>query len=316
MKSLAFYNHKGGSGKTSFTILFASFLAYKHNKKVLVVDFDENSLTRYRKAEKQYFTKAHPTVPIREDIWKILEPDGEFIEKAERQNLPAYAYWIANELKKEEYRDTDIVLYDFPAHVNNVEANQLIGSGFLGICVIPFDKEYEQMIHGVATASSIMGAKRISPKIPTRVVGFINCIQSFAKKTEYISVMNYMHTNNKKEKNVRIDALPDMISFSERMKKLHGVDTLRTTISYPDWESPDFKGSKDLGLDNLFVDLTRLLKDSPDFPGTTKADFSFADTLEKNTSIQSLNRQLNGSDFPEFEIELPEDMKYNFKRNY
>ena len=40
MKILSFYSEKGGMGKTTFTALFASWLAYVKKEKVIVLDFD------------------------------------------------------------------------------------------------------------------------------------------------------------------------------------------------------------------------------------------------------------------------------------
>ena len=40
MKRITFFNEKGGTGKTTFNALFASWLAYEKGKRVFVQDFD------------------------------------------------------------------------------------------------------------------------------------------------------------------------------------------------------------------------------------------------------------------------------------
>ena len=50
MKTVSFYNEKGGVGKTTFSILYASWLKYKHGVDVAVVDLN-NRIASYRKDE-------------------------------------------------------------------------------------------------------------------------------------------------------------------------------------------------------------------------------------------------------------------------
>ena len=54
MKVVTFFMSKGGTGKTSFNIMFASYLTYILGRRVLVldVDFPEYNLYFYREREK------------------------------------------------------------------------------------------------------------------------------------------------------------------------------------------------------------------------------------------------------------------------
>jgi len=99
-----------------------------------------------------------------------------------------------------------------------------------------------------------------------------------------------------------LPVLPDIISASDRMKNISEPDIMRSTISVPNWESKLFRGARDLGTENLFTDIARLLAKTPDFRGTPVYDMTFVSKLEKQAKGQNM-RQLKGSSFPAFEID-------------
>lgn len=58
LKTITFFNEKGGSGKTTFSAIFASWLCYDQGEKVMVLDFDSPSyhFEGFRKLDKFYNT--------------------------------------------------------------------------------------------------------------------------------------------------------------------------------------------------------------------------------------------------------------------
>lgn len=54
-KVITFFNDKGGVGKTTLTALFACYLAYRRNKRVIVIDFDYPNyrLRMYRQKDRE-----------------------------------------------------------------------------------------------------------------------------------------------------------------------------------------------------------------------------------------------------------------------
>lgn len=305
-----FYNVKGGVGKSSFTKLMASFLKYKCNVNVAVVDYDSR-LINYRQTEIDNLKDENPEIEKEienRDIWPIINKDVLAIRKYKDQNLCGNSKWFGEEMKSEKWKDIDIVLIDLPGSFTGGEATELILDGMVGMCVIPTDRDVTSIRIAGTTANMINNCKKINQKVATEITGFVNCIMNNVSKKVYCDVMEVMKSAN-------IKVLPDMVQFSERMKKMNGPDTMRSTLNYPDWNSKAFEGSKDLGIDNLLIDILKVLARTKDIPGTRKADMSFVNRLEKSTDVQARNRQLNGSSYPELEIPLSEEMKTSFWKN-
>lgn len=303
MKIIAFFSEKGGVGKSTFSLMYASCLKYKYGIKVGVADFNKR-LTEYRKDEAFYLRNSGQlTKEMEENAWPIVPVDRTFIMKVGPNN-PGNALWLDYIVTEGELKDMDVVIADLPGSVSGHEIIHLVQSRIVNLVIIPFDKD-------VQAISAALSVKNFLSQVPScKYFGFFNMIQTaFGNKMEYVKKMNILKGRN-------LPVLPDMISFSDRMKNFEKVDILRSTYTYPDWDNPVFSGSKDLGLENLFIDITKELQKIPDYKDTKPADLSFVDSLTKDvSSIQALNRQLNGTSFPEYEVPLPEDMKTKFKKN-
>lgn len=59
MKSIAIFNNKGGVGKTTVLCNLASYMAFKLNKKVLVVDADPQCNTSSYVMDEDLFTRIY-----------------------------------------------------------------------------------------------------------------------------------------------------------------------------------------------------------------------------------------------------------------
>lgn len=303
MKIIAFFSEKGGVGKSTFSLMYASCLKYKYGVKVGIADFNKR-LTEYRKDEAFYLkSTGQLTKEMEENAWPIIPVDRKFVMQAGTNN-PGNALWLSYLVTQGEFKDMDVVIADLPGSVNGHEIIHLVQTGVVNLVIIPFDKDIQAI-------SAALSVKNFLSKVPTcKYFGFFNMIQTaFGNKMEYVKKMNILKGSN-------LPVLPDMVSFSDRMKSFEKIDIIRSTFSYPDWENPVFSGSKDLGIENLFIDITRELQKIPDYRGTRPADLSFVNSLTKDVStIQALNRQLNGTPFPEYEVALPDDMKTKFKKN-
>lgn len=303
MKIIAFFSEKGGVGKSTFTLMYASWLKYKHGIKVGVADFNKR-LTEYRKDEAWFLKKSgEMTMEMEVNAWPIVPVDRTFIMHV-GQNNPGNALWLDYLVTEGEFKDMDVVIADLPGATSGYEIVHLVQSRIVNLVIIPFDKEMQAI-------SAALSVKNFLSQVPScRYFGFFNMIQTaYGNKMEYVKKMNILKGQN-------VPVLPDMVSFSDRMKSFEKVDILRSTFSYPDWNNPIFSGSKDLGIENLFLDITRELQKISDYGNTNPADLSFVDSLTKDvSSLQALNRQLNGTSFPEYEVDLPEDMKTKFKKN-
>lgn len=309
MKTLTFHNIKGGVGKSSFTILYASFLAYRHGIKVGVADIDTR-INSYRKDEYNA-KKRNGTLDniLETDPWVVAPVDYAAVKKYRNEYLPGYATWLEKEIRQGSLKDCDVVLIDLPGAVSGGEAPEIIAKNLIGLYVIPTDRDSITLRVTVRTKNMINDIQKQIANLKCNYCAFINQIQPQQKKSVYVQMAEILRSSG-------LPVLPDMIAYSERMKKIDDVDIMRSTFSYPDWENPLYEGSKDLGIDNLFIDITKLLAKTEDITGTKETDLSFIETVEKKCGLQDLNRQLNGTAFPELEIELPEDMKTSFKKKY
>lgn len=309
MKTLTFHNIKGGVGKSTFTILYASFLAYKHGIKVGVADID-NRISDYRKDE-CLAKKRNGTLDniLEKNQWVISTVDYGIVNKYRKECLPGYARWLEKEIRQGSLKDCDVVLIDMPGALTGGEMTEIISNNLIGLYVIPTDRDSITLRTTVRTKKLINDIKKKLTKVKCKYCAFINQIQPQQKKNIYVQMAEILQSSG-------LPILPDMIAYSERIKKIDDVDIMRSTFSYPDWENPLYEGSKDLGIDNLFIDITKLLAKTEDITGTKETNLSFIETVEKNCKMQDLNRQLNETAFPELEIELPEDMKTSFKKKY
>lgn len=303
MKIMTFFSEKGGVGKSTFSLMFASFLKYKLGVKVGVADFNKR-LAGYRKDEIKFLENNGLYTPeIENNAWPIIRVDSVFVGRLGPNN-PGNAIWLKHLITEGEFKDMDVVIVDLPGAISGNELKQLVQQQLINLVVIPFDKEQQAI-------ASAFGVKNFLSRMPScKFCGFFNMIQTaYGNKGEYVSKMKIIEAAG-------IPVLPDMISFSERMKNFEKVDVMRSTFSYPDWDNPIYSGSRDLGIENLFVDILREMKKVPDYKESKTADFSFVDNLTKDVStMQALNRQLNGTSFAEYEVQLPQDMKTKFKKN-
>ena len=291
MKTISFYNDKGGVGKTTFSILYASWLRYKHSKKVSVIDFNKR-INKYRNEELSNKQKLEILDNYNvEESWPIFEPTIEELTKYQGQQNP-YSLWIHEQKMKGKFNDTDVLIIDMPGG-NQTIFNSVYRGKDIGLFVVPTDKSQMSL---QCTMSLNKLIKTYSKLYAPKTAIFINQIQTYVAYTKYQAVADMFIK-------FQYPILPDMVSFSERMKTLDKNNIIVSTLEFPDWDKEDFRGSRDLGIENLFIDITKLLKDSKDHVGTQQADLSFVDSLHKEFRE---DRQLTKSSFPEFEF--PKEM--------
>lgn len=145
MKFISFFNEKGGVGKTTHTLLMASYLAYCRGMRVLVVDLESESrtqlirdgdlallsdpasfLSRWMEANgrpESFFDIESPLVGVAS--WQ--DSSGELIEHL----------WDIAESGK-----YDVVLIDFPAGgLENGLSFYVLSEGLLDFVLIPVDTD-------------------------------------------------------------------------------------------------------------------------------------------------------------------------------
>lgn len=290
MKTISFFSEKGGVGKSSFTIMYASALKYKYGVKVGIADFNKR-IESYRKAEinnRELKRKSNPDIPPFdiENAWPIYTIKNQEIANLQKMGYQTpYATWLDN-LLKNELNDMDVVLLDFPGSLSGKEFIQVAGMHMINLIVIPTEKDEmtlqsTNMLHGILQNNRTNHCVFINKA----QLGLRNLRATYLKLAEVLIRRGF-------------PMLPDMVTYSEKMMSIDKIDNFRSTFQFPDFNLPEFGASKDLGIQNLFIDITRELNKTPDLKGTSPADLSFVKDLQKTSD----NRQLSGTPYPQYEI--------------
>lgn len=144
MNVISIVGQKGGCGKTTMTILLASALAYKYNKKVAALDCDtvQQSLVKIRLRDQ----KLVMPYEAEEDGKKVLKVNDLLLYKAFKNQKVKAPYKVVRceervepimkLLVKMDQEGYDYVLLDLPGTVNSDEYNAILS--MCNIAFIPF----------------------------------------------------------------------------------------------------------------------------------------------------------------------------------
>lgn len=127
MKVISFFSAKGGTGKTTFNMLFASWLAYEKGKRILFLDFDgpEYNAAFCRERELGSDEPSDSLYPI----WKV---ENRSLEKIKA--LSAQLRQIQD--------DVDYVIMDFPGSFETEDAVcRLSRAKVLDAVIIPVEMD-------------------------------------------------------------------------------------------------------------------------------------------------------------------------------
>ena len=289
MKTIAFYNEKGDVGKSSYTVLYASYLYYKHGIDVAVVDLNNRlSGARAKEIKEKTINGTIDSFNLGK-IWPIVEPKIDELKKLRGQNFPE-SIWFDEQIRTGQLKDKKVVLVDLPgAAGSDSNVASMLWGQHIGLYVMPTERNIQTIRATVGVSNAINRHAKHNPLVVT----FINRvdIQQVGKKI-YENIAD-------KFKALRIPVLPDMISASVRMDNSKNKKIICSTLEYPNWDDNAFKGSRDLGIENLFIDITKLLNKSQDHRNTNPVYLDFVDSLQKEFNEK---RQLHGTVFSEFEF--------------
>lgn len=294
MKVISFFSEKGGVGKSSMSIFYASWLYHKHGIRTALADFNDRiaSLRRDEMRARQNYIKENPGAaldPFNEAAtWPIV---SETVEDQRELRLSGIKYihsqWLYDQTHGGALSDYDVVLCDFPGDVIGGKFIENFAARYLSLVVIPVEKD------PMTINSTFRLNNTIKKQDHTTVCMFINKAELGMRnyRGEYLRL-------GKKLTKMGLPMLPDMISNSQKIGTIDKPNNFRSTFRYPDYELDSAGRPADLGLENLFIDITRLMDASPDLENTPKADLSFINGLSKTRDGHSFS----GSAFPQFEL--------------
>ncbi len=172
MRVISFFSAKGGTGKTTFNMLLASYLQYVRGKQVVAFDFDapENNLATTREREVDALKEREPEADL-----SGLYP----IRKITATDIPGIKAAIKDLRSLGDRYDYAIV--DAPGSLSEADAtSMLLVSGVLDFAAIPTD------IDGMSVASSYsLGVACHSVGVPFLI--FFNRVVAQEKKDLYES---------------------------------------------------------------------------------------------------------------------------------
>lgn len=140
MKVISFFSEKGGTGKTTLTVLMASYLAYHEHRKVYVMDCDFPSyqFSKMRATDESLLNADNPAFlkAVGNNVpYKI----GQIAPK-DRFTLPELES-IANTLRSHS-KDDGYFFLDFPGRfLASDPANYLAQKGLIDLIVFPVDSD-------------------------------------------------------------------------------------------------------------------------------------------------------------------------------
>ena len=152
MKAFSFFSGKGGVGKTTLSIMFASFLAYCRNLKVLLIDMEkpDGCILPFRKGDIQQlqtagaplynYAQAYP-MPCPSNYFNI-EEYGLAIGEYSKQKVIEF---VCDLKKVKEKGNWDVMILDFPARYgDNLPVHILAKEGLLDAVYVPTGLEQQE----------------------------------------------------------------------------------------------------------------------------------------------------------------------------
>ena len=119
MKTFSFYTQKGGCGKTTLLLLFASYLRYAKGKTVKVIDFEANKfpLMHFREKDMVAFHQAGSALYNYLNGRSTFDPypiecAGKEINTYQAEDVLELARAVNEEIRQDKF---DYLLLDFPA---------------------------------------------------------------------------------------------------------------------------------------------------------------------------------------------------------
>lgn len=161
MKTLTFFNEKGGVGKSLHTTLFASWLAYHEGARVAVLDMENPTprLQRERDTELRLLEDPDSALsrylarnPVGVEPYEIVTMSGgvpsytkEYLEGLQRRAWD----FVMSSIRKYDY-----VLFDFSGTLmEDSPVLHLVGSGLVDLTVVPFDVNAATRTSALITAA-------------------------------------------------------------------------------------------------------------------------------------------------------------------
>lgn len=221
---MAYATQKGGVGKTTFTVLTASYLHYVKGFNVLVVDCDypQHSIDRMREREIETISSDAKLKAFAYKQFSKIDKKAYTILKASVES----AEEIVEEFLSETNEIIDVVLFDIPGTVNTSGMYKLLS--VLDLFLVPISADR------VVLESSLNFAKAISEmikKIPKKKLYLFWNMVDKREKTELYDV--YSKGITKLGLTLLETRIPDTKRYRKELLRF-GQRPFRSTLFPPD----------------------------------------------------------------------------------
>ena len=214
MRTISFFSAKGGTGKTTFNMLLASWLKYEKGLRAAVLDFDspEFNLSYTRKRELKYLQDKGLT-PDEKQLYPILE-----IEDYEsKKSLP-----IVRNLMIDEAGSLDVLILDFGGSFNDGDpVLDLVQAGLVDLIVIPLEMDGMILSSGKSLAS-------VLEQLGQKTLLFFNKVHGKEKPQLYVELERWLA-----EAGLTVSTHRIKNTVKLRRDADNGSNFLRSTVSFP-----------------------------------------------------------------------------------
>ena len=214
MRTISFFSAKGGTGKTTFNMLLASWLKYEKGLRAAVLDFDspEFNLSYTRKRELKYLQDKGLT-PDEKQLYPILE-----IEDYEsRKSLQ-----VVRNLMIDAAGSLDVLILDFGGSFNDGDpVLDLVQAGLVDLIVIPLEMDGMILSSGKSLAS-------VLEQLGQKTLLFFNKVHGKEKPQLYVELERWLAEDGLTVSTHRIKNTVKL-----RRDADNGSNFLRSTVSFP-----------------------------------------------------------------------------------
>lgn len=212
MKVISFFSAKGGTGKTTFNVLLASYLKYRLEKRVMVLDFDypEYNLIYIRRRDLRYMEREG-----------ILYTDEQLypIEEVERMN-PGQLRSLSKSIHSLS-EELDYLILDFPGSFAADDAVcELVLERVIDLIIIPV--ELDPM-----NVASMRTLARILQENRQKTMLFFNRVQGTEPQAAYQRLREWFAEDG-------ASVSEQVVKHSTSMKKeMDEKSHVRSTVNFP-----------------------------------------------------------------------------------
>ena len=216
LMTLSFFSAKGGTGKTTFNLLLASWLQYVRKKRVSVLDLDgpEYNLSYTRKREEKYLQERGIHLP---DSW--LYPIVELPSGGRMEREFALKQFAVGRL------DSDYQILDFGGSIGPEDhVLEFVERKLIDLIVIPVELDGMILSSGKSLAT-------VLEQLGQRTLLFFNKVHGREKPEMYAELEAWLAESGLK-------VSPNRIKNTVKLRRDadNGSNFLRSTVGFPEKE--------------------------------------------------------------------------------